>query len=180
MYRLGQLSWPKECIININVSIGTYLRYVKTSYMDTKKSCNVLLCSSPFLYRPSSYHYLGTLSSSSCLFLIYANWKKAASHIYAENACAKCEINMRKKTLMRNIAYATNLLCIYKGMRLKAIQFFLFHDDSFTRDQPQISVTGHWRFSSYANRPNTAIFGFSWKLYLAALHVRFLQTDNFR
>ena len=34
---------------------------------------------------------------------------------------------------------------------LKAIGFFLFHDDSFTRGQPPISVTCHWRNLSYVD-----------------------------
>ena len=32
---------------------------------------------------------------------------------------------------------------------LKAIRFFLFRDNSFTRGQPPISVIGHWRILSY-------------------------------
>ena len=46
------------------------------------------------------------------------------------------------------------------GSDFKNYPFFLFRDDSLTRDQPPISMTGHWRNLSYVKKTRQG-----WEIY---------------
>ena len=63
----------------------------------------------------------------------------------------RCEI--KKKRIDFKILTAVSCVEKYKigavVQILEAMRFILFRDDSFTRAQPPISVTGHWRILSY-------------------------------
>ena len=63
------------------------------------------------------------------------------------------EIKTKQKRLAFKISTAVPGVEKYKISAavyvLETICFILFRDDSFTRGQPPISMTGHWRILSY-------------------------------